>query len=318
MDEWYSFYEGCKCKNENENSYNHSSNRDHDRQDTPLKLSHENYDNVYNNYRTRNLNDNHYEEIDKNTSNDASSLDNNNNKMCNSRNCTCIIVASNEQANYNEMGRLNVNDSTTINWFNKFIYPIIECNSECECNEKLCLNRIVQNGCKFKLEVFDCEIKMKGKGLRTKEFIPKGSFVVEYLGELIGFEEAELLYKIRSNLNEPNYIMFLKESYLNDNTIKTTIIDARNYSNIARFINHSCEPNLILLPVRIKNIIPHAALFAIRDINENEELSYDYNGSVGIHKINDNKNELLFENDSNKTECYCGSIKCLGILPNKI
>ncbi len=212
---------------------------------------------------------------------------------------------------------MNTNDLITNNWLSKFIYPIIECNSECECNEKNCLNRIVQNGCKFKLEVFDCEIKAKGKGVRAKELIPKGSFVIEYLGELIGLEQAELLYKIRSDLNEPNYIMFLRESFLNDNTTKTTIIDARNYSNKARFINHSCEPNLILLPVRIKNIVPHASLFAIKDIDENEELSYDYNGTVGSY-IHDNRNELLFDNYSNKIDCYCGSIKCLKFLPNKI
>ncbi len=58
LDEWNSFYEGCKCKNNNEllsnyNNNNNNNNNDHDhdhvRQDIHIKLS-KNYDNVYNIY----------------------------------------------------------------------------------------------------------------------------------------------------------------------------------------------------------------------------------------------------------------------------
>lgn len=140
------------------------------------------------------------------------------------------------------------------------------------------------------------------------------------MGEIIGREQAENLIKQRNDQNEPNYILYLREFFTSKektlNDTKLTIIDAKNYSNQARFINHSCEPNLFVLPVRINNIVPHAALFALRDINEMEELSYDYNGTIGeclgknIAEINAAKNK-----DLNLTKCFCGSLKCNGYLP---
>lgn len=183
--------------------------------------------------------------------------------------------------------------------------PINECNLECECND--CSNRLVQHGPKFKLEVF--KTSNKGRGLRAGEFIPKGSFVIEYLGELVGHNEAELLLEQRK-LEPNNYIMFLREYFSFDGSLKTVIIDAKNYSNKARFINHSCEPNLVVVPVRIENMLPHAALFAKRDIEQFEELSYDYNQS----ECNFNTQETV--KNLNLKPCHCGSPKCRGYLPN--
>ena len=168
----------------------------------------------------------------------------------------------------------------------------------------------MQNGCQFELSVI--EYGDKGKGCRTDEFIPAGSFVIEYLGELLAsIDDAERVVESRSG--EPNYVMFLREHFNSKTT--TTIIDARNYSNKARFINHSCEPNLFLLPVRIDNLVPHAALFASRDIESGEELSYDYNGSVGKHTDEGECDELV-EQEA-KTACYCDAKSCRKFLPNK-
>ena len=55
----------------------------------------------------------------------------------------------------------------------------------------------------------------------------------------------------------------------------TFCLDANNYGNIARFINHSCQPNLT--PVKVFAThqdlrFPHIALFANRDIKKGEEL----------------------------------------------
>lgn len=146
-----------------------------------------------------------------------------------------------------------------------------------------------------------------GKGVRAKEKIPHGSFVVEYLGELIDSRHAEDLFQIRAHLGEPNYIMHLREFNSDGKNIRTTIIDARNYSNTARFINHSCEPNLIVIPVRIGNFVPHAALFALRDIHAGEEIAYNYNGV---------QQALDTNIANNKIHCFCGSSKCKGFLPN--
>ena len=55
----------------------------------------------------------------------------------------------------------------------------------------------------------------------------------------------------------------------------TFCLDANNYGNIARFINHSCQPNLTPVKVFAKHQdlrFPHIALFANRDIKKGEEL----------------------------------------------
>nr|QDG00783.1 histone-lysine N-methyltransferase SETMAR-2 [Brachionus koreanus] len=221
--------------------------------------------------------------------------------------CVCVGIMS-QNNNYDTQYRLNVNYFDK-NW-SLNLFPINECHSECACTNDRCSNRVVQNGPYFNFEVFNCEITAKGKGLRTRDFIPKGSFVIEYMGEVISLDVAKNLFEIRSGLSEPNYIMFLKEFYSNKMCMASTVIDARNYSNFGRYINHSCEPNLFVLPVRIENLVPHAALFSLRDIYAGEELCYDYNGSVGISQI-----EVDLKKEKTSIECFCGSSKCTGFLP---
>lgn len=68
---------------------------------------------------------------------------------------------------------------------------------------------------------------------------------------------------------------------------ETYCIDARRYGNIARFINHSCDPNLIPVKVYIDHQdlkFPRIAFFAARDIQINEELAFDYGDKFWIIK----------------------------------
>ena len=209
--------------------------------------------------------------------------------------CECIVQG---RRIYDQNGRLlNVKQLESMP-------PINECHAECSCDESTCLNRVVQKGCQLDLEVFDCAPSVKGRGLRTRQHIPAGSFVIEYMGEVIGPSQASQLLKSRQA--ESNYIMFLREHFPLDHSVVTTIIDARNYSNSARFVNHSCEPNLVVLPVRIDNMVPHAALFAKRDIAPNEELSYDYSG----HHADTGASAVASDRS-----CLCESANCRGFLP---
>jgi histone-lysine N-methyltransferase SETMAR len=179
-----------------------------------------------------------------------------------------------------------------------------DCNQECTCNPDTCLNRTAQNGCKFDLELFETE--NKGTCVRTKERIRAGAFVIEYMGEVIDISEGKLRLDTRQALNESNYILVLREHF--NEKILSTCIDARNYGNLARFINHSCEPNMVVIPWRIDNVIPHACLFAIRDINPMEELSYDYNGAT---KSEDSPGTIAMS----RNQCFCMSNYCRGFLP---
>ncbi|CAH1786761.1 unnamed protein product [Owenia fusiformis] len=155
--------------------------------------------------------------------------------------------------------------------------PIYECNKECKCNTN-CSNRVVQNGLQYKVSAFTT--KWKGYGLKTLETIPKNAFVCEYAGEFLTHNEARRRTHALKHKTDSNYIITLKE-HLGENILKT-YIDPTNVGNVGRFMNHSCMPNLAMLPVRVDNSVPHLALFAIRDIEEGEELCYNYSGELYI------------------------------------
>uniref|UniRef100_A0A672T4B8 Histone-lysine N-methyltransferase EHMT2-like n=1 Tax=Sinocyclocheilus grahami TaxID=75366 RepID=A0A672T4B8_SINGR len=145
---------------------------------------------------------------------------------CSSSNCLC--------------GQLSIRcwydkDHRLLQEFNKIEPPLIfECNMACSCH-KSCKNRVVQAGIKVRLQLYRTE-KM-GWGVRALQDIPQGSFICEYVGELISDAEAD----VRED-----------DSYLFDLDNKdgeVYCIDARYYGNISRFINHLCDPNII--PVRV-------------------------------------------------------------------
>ena len=77
------------------------------------------------------------------------------------------------------------------------------------------------------------------------------------------------------------------------------LVDCNVYSNVARFLNHSCNPNLASQPVFIESRHPtltHMAFFTIRDIKAFTELTFNY-----------------FTPDSEKMDfdCFCKSKKCV-------
>ena len=59
----------------------------------------------------------------------------------------------------------------------------------CKCNVSMCHNRVIQHGISVRLQVF--RTWGMGWGVRALADIPKGSFVCEYVGELISDSEAD-------------------------------------------------------------------------------------------------------------------------------
>ncbi len=87
-----------------------------------------------------------------------------------------------------------------------------------------------------------------------------------------------------------------------------TYIDSFTRGNVARFVNHSCDPNLSLRILRTHYSIPQAGLFALRDIAAGEELSFNYGTTIGA------KGEDKSIGKS-KLECKCGAKNCAGYVP---
>uniref|UniRef100_A0A8C4Q5B4 Euchromatic histone-lysine N-methyltransferase 1a n=1 Tax=Eptatretus burgeri TaxID=7764 RepID=A0A8C4Q5B4_EPTBU len=196
---------------------------------------------------------------------------------CSSSNCLCGQLSI--RCWYDKDGRL-------LPEFNRIEPPLIfECNHACSCT-KACRNRMVQNGIRVRLQLYKTE-KM-GFGVRVLHDIPPGTFICEYVGEIISDAEAD----IRED-----------DSYLFDLDNKdgeVYCIDARHYGNISRFINHLCEPNLI--PVRVFMChqdlrFPRIAFFSSKHIASGEELGFDYG-------------ERFWDIKSRYFTCQCGSEKC--------
>ncbi|KAK5878585.1 hypothetical protein CesoFtcFv8_023983 [Champsocephalus esox] len=162
---------------------------------------------------------------------------------------------------------------------------IFECNHACSC-WKTCKNRVVQNGIRTRLQLF--RTSKKGWGVRALHDIPQGTFVCEYVGEIISEAEAEM----RQN---DTYLFSL-----DDKPQDQYCIDARFYGNISRFLNHMCEPNLFACRVFTKHQdlrFPHIAFFASENIKAGEELGFNY----GDH---------FWEVKSKLFSCECSSAKC--------
>jgi serine/threonine protein kinase len=164
------------------------------------------------------------------------------------------------------------------------------CQEECGTNcpgGPLCGNKRIQRKEWKKLRVFDAGLK--GRGLMVQEPVKKGEFIIEYVGVAVRRQYLDGLFA-RYKHERMLYIMAL------DGDI---YLDARHRGGIARYINHSCEPNCVVHRWRVRGII-RACVFALRDIGEGEELSFDYQW--------DRKRGRAV------TKCYCGSEKCRGTL----
>ncbi|XP_008287273.1 histone-lysine N-methyltransferase EHMT1 isoform X2 [Stegastes partitus] len=162
---------------------------------------------------------------------------------------------------------------------------IFECNHACSC-WRTCKNRVVQNGLRTRLQLF--RTSKKGWGVRALQDIPQGTFICEYVGEIISEAEAEM----RQN---DAYLFSL-----DDKPQDLYCIDARFYGNISRFLNHMCEPNLFACRVFTTHQdlrFPHIAFFASENIKAGEELGFNY----GDH---------FWEVKSKTFSCECGSSKC--------
>jgi hypothetical protein len=155
---------------------------------------------------------------------------------------------------------------------------ITECNSRCRCASfaASCGNRVVQAApvsCGLRLLVF--KTADRGWGLLTLQSIPSRSYVCEYIGEVVSEQAAEL--QREPGLHSGN------ERFLFDTggrfALEPPVIDAHRVGHIARFINHSCEPNLAVYQVLQQQRSPHIlhfSLFTCRPVQQGEELCFDY------------------------------------------
>lgn len=129
-------------------------------------------------------------------------------------------------------------------------------------------------------------------GLYALEPIAAKEMIIEYVGESIRQQVAEHREKsyLKTGIGS-SYLFRIDEN---------TVVDATKKGGIARFINHCCNPSCTAKIIKVEGK-KRIVIYALRDIDANEELTYDYK----------------FEretNDEERIRCLCGAPGCKGYL----
>lgn len=129
-----------------------------------------------------------------------------------------------------------------------------------------------------------------GWGVFTKQKHLAGDMVIEYAGEIVRPIVADLRERLIYNslVGAGTYMFRIDDE---------RVVDATRVGSIAHLINHSCEPNCFSRVVTV-NGEEHIIIFAKRDIEVGDELSYDYR----------------FTSKGEQLDCYCGFPSCRGFV----
>jgi hypothetical protein len=130
-----------------------------------------------------------------------------------------------------------------------------------------------------------------GKGVFALQDIAEGETLIEYVGQVISWDEAQDRHP--HDPNDPNHTFYF---HVNEDRV----IDALYGGNSSRWINHSCAPNCEADEDNDRIFIK-----AIRNIAAGEELNYDYGLIIDEPYTKKLKAEY---------PCWCGSANCRGTL----
>lgn len=130
-----------------------------------------------------------------------------------------------------------------------------------------------------------------GWGLFTKLELPKDSMIVEYMGEIVRQAVADTREKRYEISGEGSCYMFRLDM--------ERIVDATKIGCMARFMNHSCQPNAYAKIISVETEFGQdkkIMIFSSRDIKVGEEITYDYK----------------FQLEDGSLKCTCGAPNCTG------
>ncbi len=158
-----------------------------------------------------------------------------------------------------------------------------ECNDTCNGRDN-CNNKRIQQKQWEDVKERDSGDPKKGFGLFLKEGCKENDFIIEYTGKVT--KKHGGIYSMRVNPPEA------KRS-------TTVYIDASIDGGLAKYINHSCNPNCELVQWYVKGL-PRLCFFARKEIKRGTELTLDYNWTK--------------EKGKKRTLCSCGKTICYGYI----
>jgi hypothetical protein len=130
-----------------------------------------------------------------------------------------------------------------------------------------------------------------GRGVYAVQDIAAGDTLIEYVGEIISWEEAQVRHP--HDPANPNHTFYFHID-------ESRVIDALVGGNSSRWINHACEPNC-----EADEQDGRIFIKALRDIAAGEELNYDYGLIIDERYTKKLKAEY---------PCWCGAANCRGTL----
>lgn len=167
----------------------------------------------------------------------------------------------------------------------------VECiNKYCSCG-KNCQNQRFQKKQYSKVSVFQTDLK--GYGLKADETITESSFIYEYIGDVIDetiFRKRMVDYD-QKHFKHFYFMMLTKDAF----------IDATVKGSLARFVNHSCNPNAYVDKWVVGDKL-RMGIFAKRFIAKGEEITFDYN---------------VDRYGAQSQPCYCGEPNCIKFMGGK-
>lgn len=130
-----------------------------------------------------------------------------------------------------------------------------------------------------------------GKGVYAVADLAEGETLIEYVGEIITWDEA--LRRHPHDPSDPNHTFYFHID-------EDHVIDAKFGGNSSRWINHSCDPNC-------EAEVDEGRVFirAKRNIPAGEELFYDYGLVI---------DEPYTAQLKAQYPCWCGAKACRGTL----
>ena len=137
-----------------------------------------------------------------------------------------------------------------------------------------------------------------GNGVFATVAIAAGERIIRYKGALRTHDEVDEEYGGQEE-NGHTFLFTVNDDY---------VIDGNHNSNVARWINHSCDPNCEAVVEEDDKGRSHkdkVFIEAIRDIAEGEELTYNY--GIVLDEPHTAKLKKLWA-------CRCGSKKCTGTM----
>ena len=130
-----------------------------------------------------------------------------------------------------------------------------------------------------------------GKGVFAVQDIAEGETIIEYVGAIISWKEAQKRHP--HDPSQPNHTFYFHID-------ETRVIDGLYGGNSSRWINHACDPNC-----EADEDGGRIFIKALRNIDAGEELNYDYGLIIDERYTPKLKAEY---------PCWCNAKSCRGTL----